>query len=107
MPVVVIRGDDALVSVSMGDSRLRSAPIWLLLIATIAFRLLDQFCNSSGGFVFRSHLGGEAACHRFESIFICSLPVTLWYRFRNRQAPPMPTCDHLDRVSVAVVVECS
>ena len=59
MQVLEIRGDDALAAVSMGDKHGLAAPIWLLLIASVAFRPLDQFCNSWRGFVAGSHFGLE------------------------------------------------
>ena len=46
MPVMEIRGDDALVAVSMGARHGRVAPIWPLEIASIAFRLL--VCSGAG-----------------------------------------------------------
>ena len=57
MPLMEIRGDDALLAVSMGARHGRVAPIWLLGIASVAFRPLEQFCNSPRGFLGGSHLG--------------------------------------------------
>ena len=57
MQVFELRGDDALVAVSIGDRHGRSAPLWLLVIASVSFCPLEQFGNLSRGFFGGSHFG--------------------------------------------------